>query len=193
MVCDARTVEDGASALGGAVVAPHPVTASAQLTPRTCSDGRRAMIAVVFSVVVPFSVGFVLSVLSTSVAGDSDTTILLALLGWTTFAVVYVLLTLHTFSRVGSAEFRRRMAARAGTRQSGWQRAIPGGDGPSFAVEAAIVAFVVVLLLPHVHAIRIDEWLLVPVTLMILITSWTLAVVSYSLHYAQRDLESPGL
>jgi Protein of unknown function (DUF1345) len=46
--------------------------------------------------------------------------------------------------------------------------------------------------LPHIR-IRIDDWVLVPVTLSILLSCWALSLVSFALHYAQYDLETPGL
>jgi hypothetical protein len=33
----------------------------------------------------------------------------------------------------------------------------PAGDGPTYAVESALVAFGVVLVLPHINAINIDD------------------------------------
>ncbi len=48
-------------------------------------------------------------------------------------------------------------------------------------------------ILPHVSAIEIDDWILVPVSLSILLSCWALSVVSYALHYVQYDIEQPGL
>jgi uncharacterized membrane protein len=56
-----------------------------------------------------------------------------------------------------------------------------------------LVAFVVVLVLPRIRAISIDDLLLVPLSLSILLSTWALSIVSYALHYAEHDLEEPGL
>ncbi len=50
-----------------------------------------------------------------------------------------------------------------------------------------------VLVLPHIDAIRLDDALLIPVTLTILLSSWALGLMSYALHYAQHDLDEPAL
>ena len=56
-----------------------------------------------------------------------------------------------------------------------------------------MVAFAVVLVLPHVSAINIDDWVLVPASISILLSCWTLSLVSYALHYAQNDFAEAGL
>jgi uncharacterized membrane protein len=97
------------------------------------------------------------------------------------------------FARVDADAFAARMQARGELRRPGMQRLMPWGDGPSFAISSSLVAFAVVLLVPHVEAIRVDDWLLVPVTLTILLACWGMSVVSYALHYAQYDLAAPAL
>jgi uncharacterized membrane protein len=169
---------------------PPPV---ADATSSLCADTRRALIAIGISVAVPNLVAIVLAVTPPAGIGGTATTVVLALVGWNTFAIAYVALTLRTFSRADSAQFRARMAARGARRPWIWRMLTPRGDGPTYAVESALVAFAVVLVLPHINAIRIDDWVLVPVTLSILLSCWTLSLVSYALHYAQYDLEAPGL
>jgi uncharacterized membrane protein len=155
-------------------------------------DGRRALVALVPSVALPVAVGLALWLLAVPAAGTPAARVILCLVGWNIFAVVYVVLTLRVFRGVDAAEFRRRMTAR-GTRSRGIWRLSERADGPAFAVEASVVAFGVVLVLPHIESIRINALLLVPVTLSILLSSWALSIVSYALHYAQHDLEEPGL
>lgn len=155
-------------------------------------DGRRALVALVPSVALPVVAGLVLWLLEVPAAGTPAERVILCLVAWNLFAVLYVVLTLRVFRGVDAAEFRRRMTAR-GTRSRGIWRLSDRADGPAFAVEAAAVAFAVVLVLPHIESIRINALLLVPVTLSILLSSWALSIVSYALHYAQHDLEEPGI
>ncbi len=159
---------------------------------RMCSDGHRALISIITGVAVSGVGALVISAIRPSLNGRSFN-VIAVLIGWNIFALLYVWLTSRTFSRVGTDEFNARMAARASTRSGLWQRVNPKGDGPTYAIESAIVAFGVVLVLPHLNAVRIDDWLLVPVTLSILLSCWALAVVSYALHYAEKDLAEPGL
>jgi uncharacterized membrane protein len=158
-----------------------------------CSDGRRALVALAPSIGLPVLAGLALRVISFPGAGSPAAYVILCLLGWNLFAVIYVVITLRTFRRVDAEEFHRRMTARG--RRSAWGiwRLSSRADGPTFAVEGTVVAFTVVLVLPHVHSIRINDLLLVPVTLSVLLSSWALSIVSYALHYAQYDLEQPGL
>ncbi len=116
----------------------------------------------------------------------------LTLVGWNTFAATYVL-TSRTFAGVDSDEFRRRMAQRSTRRPWVWRVLLRGGDGPSFTLESTVVAFAVVLVLPHVRGIEIDDWLLVPLSTTILLSCWGLGVYAYALHYAQHDLATPAL
>jgi uncharacterized membrane protein len=156
--------------------------------PALCSDGRRAVIATAVAVVVPLAVG-VATPAGDGVARD----VVLALVGWNLFVVIYVVLTWRTFGSRDPQEFACRMRARRDLRPRAMRRLTPGGDGPTFAVQSAAVAFAVVLVLPHIRGIEVDDLLLVPITLSILFSSWGLAVVSYALHYAQHDADAPGL
>jgi uncharacterized membrane protein len=170
-----------------------PVAAPQQATSALSSDGLRAFIATVVAFLVPILVGIVLSLTPPPGTGGIATTIVLWLIGWNTFVVAYVILTFRTFNRVDAEQFRARMVRRGAKRSWIWRMLAPGGDGPTWAVESALVAFVVVLVLPHVSAIDINDWILVPVTFSILLSCWALSVVSYALHYAQYDIEQPGL
>jgi uncharacterized membrane protein len=157
-----------------------------------CSDGRRAGIATVFAVVVPLVVGRILGATVPDLPWRA-TDLVLVLGGWNLFVIIYVALTMRTFSVHDVDEFAARMRRRRDARSVFVRRVTPGGDGPTFAIEAALVAFGVVLVLPHINAIELDDLVLIPVTISILLCSWALSVVSYALHYAQKDGDEPGL
>lgn len=167
---------------------PRPVASPSHW----CLDGHRAGVSLVVSIVVPVVVGMILRSAAPSIGSGLATTVALSLLGWNIFVAVYVVLTALTFSKRSSEEFRARIIARSAGRSKLSAKLNPAGDGPTFAIEAALVAFAVVLVLPNINAIRIDDWLLVPLTLTILTSCWCLAVYSYALHYAQHDLEESG-
>lgn len=170
-----------------------PAIAPEQATSSLCADSRRAVIATAIAFLVPTVTLLVLALTPPSGTGGIATTVVLSLVGWNTFVVAYLILTHRTFNRVDSEQFRARMARRGAKIPWIWRVLTPAGDGPTWAVESALVAFVVVLVLPHVQAIEIDDWLLVPLSLSILLSCWALSVVSYALHYAQYDIEHPGL
>jgi uncharacterized membrane protein len=157
-----------------------------------CADSRRALIALVAAIAVPTLVAFVLAVTPPTGIGGVAAMVVLWLLGWNVFVVAYVVLTHRTFGRVDAAEFRARMETRGRTQPWVWRLLTPNGDGPTYALESALVAFVVVLVLPHINAISINDWVLVPVSISILLSCWTLSLVSYALHYAQNDFAEPG-
>lgn len=162
-------------------------------TRKLCSDGRRAIIGIAVSFVVPFVIGTVVGVVAPADSGTVAMTVALSLVGWNVFVVTYVVLTAITFGPVDPHEFTVRMTERRTARSRMARRLGRSGDGPTFAIESAAVAFAVVLVLPHINAIRIDDWLLVPLTLSILLSCWALSVISYALHYAEQDLAEPGL
>jgi uncharacterized membrane protein len=150
------------------------------------------MIATAIAVAVPVVVGLLLSALEPGL-NRAATRLVLGLTGWNLFVVIYVVMTLRVFSTADPDEFAARIRRRSGSRSRTMRRLTPGGDGPTFAIEGALVAFAVTLVLPHVNAIEVRDLVLIPVTISILLCSWCLAVVSYALHYAQKDLAEPGL
>jgi uncharacterized membrane protein len=158
-----------------------------------CSDSRRALVALVASLVVPLVCRFLGSALDVANMTTTSAIVVLCLIGWNTFVVVYGVLTAHTFAGTDSAEFSTRMAARDAMESRFWKKVTPWDDGPTFAIESAIVAFVVVLILPRINGIKVDDLLLIPLSLSILLSCWALAVVSYALHYAKIDLKEHGL
>lgn len=158
-----------------------------------CGDGRRALVAIAASLVCPVIAAIVVGLVDPDSRGTRAALVLLVLLGWNIFAVLYAALTVKTFSQRDEALFRRQIKFRTEARSRLWTRLNPNGDGPTYAIEATVVAFVVVLVLPHVQAVDINAWLLVPVSLTILLSCWGLSIVSYALHYAEKDHDAPGL
>jgi uncharacterized membrane protein len=150
------------------------------------------LLATAVGVAVPVVVGLVLGAVDPTRRGPAMS-VVLALSGWNLFVVVYVALTLRTFAGTDREEFARKMQRRRDSRALLTRRLLPGGDGPTFALEAALVAFGVVLVLPHINAIELDDLVLIPVTISILLCSWALSVVSYALHYAEKDGQEAGL
>jgi uncharacterized membrane protein len=159
---------------------------------KMCSDGRRALLALAASFIVPVLGRVVVEAVDPASGSTRALNVVLILIGWNTFVVVYVILTAHTFARIDTTEFTRRMAARDSMQSKFWNRLTPWGDGPTYAVESAVVAFVVVLVLPRIQGIKIDDLLLIPLSLSILLSCWALSVVSYALQYAKVDLQDSG-
>lgn len=158
-----------------------------------CRDGRRAAAATVVSIVLPVAVGAALSPTALVATHPWATLTILVLAWFDLFAAVYVGLTLRAFATQDPDEFHTRMTARTTTGQPARWRPRFFADGPAFALESTVFALVAVLVLPHVNVIAIDDLILVPVTLSVLFSSWALSIAGYALHYAQRDLEQPGL
>jgi uncharacterized membrane protein len=180
------------------VVTPDPAVTGGDEEPaspilkRTCADGYRARLAAIPAVALPLlAIAFMLF---TGPPGGWVAAVAVAVLvGLNVYSVVYVALTWRVFRSVDADEFARRMEARTRLRRPLMRRLLPGGDGPSFAVSAALVAFAVVVVMPHINAIQLDDWLLVPISMTILFSSWAVSVTSYALHYAQLDLAEAAL
>jgi uncharacterized membrane protein len=172
-----------ATATGGAVPAPAAL----------CLDRRRAAWATLISIVVPVLAGLCIRSTLLIAGHEFAVTVVLLLAGFTIFALTYVVLTLTTFSGLGPDGFRVRMRARSAAQRHRLGSPIIGGKMPAFALESTVLALITALVLPHIPAISLDDLVLVPITLCVLLSSWMLSIVSYALHYAQRDLERPAL
>jgi len=158
-----------------------------------CSDGRRSVVAFLLGLVLP-TVSLLLMALWLQPEGHwVAALVVLALLAFNLYVLIYVHLTWLVFARLDADVFAQRMAERARLRRRTMERVMPWGDGPTFAIVAALTAFAVVLIIPRIDGIRLDDWLLVPISLTILIACWGLSVLSYALHYAQHDMATPGL
>ena len=92
---------------------------------RMCSDGYRALLAIVPSLVIPAVAGIVVSFVRQS-SNQVILAVILSLIGWNVFVVVYVLLTVRTFSGADSALFRMLMATRSAVRSQ--SRALPASS-----------------------------------------------------------------
>ncbi|HEY6566822.1 MAG TPA: DUF1345 domain-containing protein [Actinomycetota bacterium] len=121
-----------------------------------------------------------------------DTVVVLFLAAWNLFAILYVVFTLRTFLPVPRAEFEAMMSERGASRATFWRLLNREGEGPTYAVESALVAFSVVILLPRIPVLETD-WVLVPTSFIILMSCWALSIVSYALHYAEKDFVETGL
>ena len=169
------------------------MTELADARSKLCADGPRGRVAAVPGV-AGLAIALAVMALSSPPGDDWVAAITMAvLIGLNLYAVLYVVLTWRIFGKVDSTEFAARMAARTAFRSRTAQRLQPWGDGPSFAISAAVIAFAVVIVVPHIDAIRLDEWLLVPISMTILLSCWGISVTSYALHYAQYDLSEPAL
>lgn len=171
-----------AEASGGAVPAPA-----------LCSDRRRAAWATLISIAIPVLAGLCIRSTPLMEGHEFAASVVLVLAGFTIFALTYVVLTLTTFSGLGPDDFRVRMRARSAAQRHRLGSPIIGGKIPAFALESTVLTLITVLVLPHIEAISLDDLVLIPITLCVLLSSWMLSMVSYALHYAQRDLEEPAL
>jgi uncharacterized membrane protein len=159
---------------------------------RLCADGVRSVAAMAPAAAVTLLLAALL--LFTGPPGEDwpATVVVLCLVCWTVFTVLYVGMTERTFNGIDADEFARRMAARTALRSRHW-RALHTKAGPTFAVCASAVAFAVVLVLPHVEGVKVDDWLLIPLSASILFSCWAVSVLSYALHYAEYDLGESSL
>jgi uncharacterized membrane protein len=158
-----------------------------------CSDGLRSSVAMAGGFALPVAAAMVMAFTSPPGGDWAATAVVLILVAWNLYIVIYVVLTMRVFGKVDGAEFADRIAARTARRGSVFRRFQPWGDGPTFTILSVLVAFVMVLALPHIKAIDLNDWLLAPVSISILLSSWGLTVISYALHYAQHDLAQSGL
>lgn len=116
-------------------------------------------------------------------------------ISWDVFGVVYAALTILAFRNVDPTHLPG-LLRREGAERSRWKRyLLGGGDGPGFAVSLAVVALSGAALLPRLDAFASpgNETLLATTLIVAVVMSWFVVVVSYSVHYARKDAEHPGL
>ena len=158
-----------------------------------CADGRRSVVAFLPGLMLP-TAALLVRVLWIQPEGHwVAALVVLALLAFNRYVLISVHLTWRVFARLDADVIAQRMAERARLRRRTMERVMPWGDGPSMAIVAALTAFAVVLVIPHIDGIRLDGWLLVPISLTSLIACWGLSVLSNALHHAQHDMATPGL
>jgi uncharacterized membrane protein len=187
----ART-RDSANTRGTVQVLTAPGATSAYRGQRLHADGTRSVAAIAAAVGLTLVLAVAL-MLTGPPGGDWPAALLvLGLVCWTLFTITYVAMTERIFNHVDADEFSNRMAARTALRSRHWRR-LHTKAGPTFAVCASIVAFAVVLVLPHVEGVDVDDWLLVPLSVSILFSCWAVSILSYALHYAEYDLSEPSL
>jgi len=114
---------------------------------------------------------------------------------WDLFGLSYAVLVVIAFGRVDPADLPA-LLHREGAHRSRWKRyLLGGGDGPGFAVTLAVVALGGAALLPRLEAFAspAHEGLLAGTLVVAVMVSWFVVVVSYTVHYARKDAEQPGL
>lgn len=114
---------------------------------------------------------------------------------WDAFGIIYAVLTLVAFRSVEPAALPG-LLRREGALRTRWKRyLLGGGDGPGFAVSLAVVALGGAALLPRLEVFTSpgNETLLAAALIVAVVMSWFVVVLSYTVHYARKDAEQPGL
>jgi hypothetical protein len=176
----ART-PDSANAGGTVQVVTSPVATAPFRGQRLCSDGTRSVVAIAAAAGLTLVLAVALMLTGPPGGEWPAAMLVLGLVCWTLFTILYVAMTERIFNHTDADEFAARMAARTALRSRHWKR-LHTKAGPTFAVCASIVAFAVVLVLPHVEGVEIDDTLLVPLSVGILFSCWGVSIISYALH-----------
>jgi uncharacterized membrane protein len=167
--------------------------------PRSCSDVFRLWVSVGVGLLV--AILFEILVIALQVTGTrpapTDAQFELEFLfgarlaAWNAFAITYLALGLHAFSRCDRAELVRRVLAKPlpTSRVKRWLLA--GGGGPGWPVFIALVAFVTIItaVLSREDATR----LVLALAAGTVATCWMVITFSFALQYARRDIEQGGL
>lgn len=114
---------------------------------------------------------------------------------WDVFGVVYAVLTLVAFRTAQPAALPALLRREASQRSRLKRYLLGGGDGPGFAVSLAVVALAGAALLPRLEVLtgRGNETVLAAALIVAVVVSWFVVVLSYTVHYARKDAENPGL
>jgi len=167
--------------------------------PRACSDVFRlwTSVALGFFVAVGFEIVIiVLQVTQTRLVRTDEQFELefgfgARLAAWIGFALTYLALGLHAFSRCDRGELVRRVLATPlpASRIKRWLLA--GGGGVSWPIIIATIAFFTII--NAVLRRSQSTSLVLALAAFTVITCWMVITFSFALHYARRDIEQGGL
>ena len=115
-----------------------------------------------------------------------------ALLGYSIYGPVYVVLTLRTFWGADAARLRQLLGGTRVGRRGPLHSALAGGDGAATTVTFAVVALVAVVLVTAGQdgSLSLGVGVLLATTVA---ASWCMAPVSYAVHYAALHSREGGL
>jgi hypothetical protein len=110
---------------------------------------------------------------------------------WNGFAISYLALGLHAFSRCDRAELVRRVLATPLPRSRLRRWLLAGGGGSGWPIVIAVVAFVTITtaVLSRGEATS----LVLVLAAGTVVTCWLVITFSFALQYARRDIEQGGL
>jgi uncharacterized membrane protein len=167
--------------------------------PRSCSDVFRLWVSVALGFFV--AIGFEIVIIALQVTGaravPTDEQFELEfgfgarLAAWIGFAVTYLALGVHAFSRCDRGELVRRILATPlpASRVKRWLLA--GGGGISWPIIIAAIAFFTII--NAVLRRGQSTSLVLALAAFTVITCWMVITFSFALHYARRDIEQGGL
>lgn len=167
--------------------------------PRSCSDVFRFWVSVGLGFLV--AAAFQITVIVLQVTGirtvPTDEQFNLEfgfgvrLSAWIGFAVTYLALGLHAFSRCDRAELVRRVLAKPLPKSRINRWLLAGGAGPGWPIVIALIAFVTIVtaVLSRSQATE----LVLALAAGTVATCWMVVTFSFALLYARRDIERGGL
>ena len=167
--------------------------------PRACSDVFRLWMSVGLGFLIAIAFEIVVVVLQVQGARPASTDEQFELefgfgarlAAWIGFAVSYLALGLHAFSRCDRAELVRRVLATPlpASRAKRWLLA--GGGGTSWPIVIAAIAFFTIIY--AVLKRSQSTSLVLALACFTVVTCWMVITFSFALHYARRDIEQGGL
>ena len=163
--------------------------------PRLAGDVFRTLLTLGLLMLAAPLIGFGYASLARPGAGLDDVSGLLgsSLLCFVFYFVLYQVLTWWGFGRADPDELVRW--ARATTPRSLSERRLQvwtGAGVRSWAVTAALLALVAVVVVLVVPALRADPLVLVT-SLLVVVTSWSMVVYAFAIAYLRLDADSGGL
>jgi uncharacterized membrane protein len=175
------------------------VPPSAKRIPRSCSDVFRLWASVGLGVVL--ALAFELGVDGLEALGlrqvpEGEKYALeydfgAQLIGWNTFALVYLVLGIRAFGGVDRAELVRRVRGSPLPGTALKRYLLAGGTGTVWAFLVSIFAFTTIVTAAQQR--ERSTGLVVGLIVLTVVTSWVTITFVFALHYARRDIEDGGL
>jgi hypothetical protein len=167
--------------------------------PRSCSDVFRLWVSIGLGFLV--TIGYEIVVIMLQVTGarvvPADEKLELELgfgarlSGWIGFAVSYLALGLHAFSRCNRAELVRRIHGSPLPVSPLKRWLLAGGGGTGWPIVIAIIAFTTII--TAVLKRGQSTSLVLGLAALTVVTCWMVITFSFALQYARRDIEQGGL
>jgi uncharacterized membrane protein len=159
--------------------------------PRLASDSRRNATSLALAALIALAAVAIYSAIRRE-EFSINVVIVTAFVFWTCYCLIYLGLTLRTFSRAGATDLASWLRTTTPRRAIGRLEQDLSGSGPTAAVQWSIIAIASVAALTLSPGL-LDDALANALSVAVVASAWLVTVAAYAVHYARANTTHPGL